>query len=110
MDLLHVKNDRVVDGQERPIRLRGTCIGGWMNMENFINGYPGDESGVRAALADVLGPGLARFFFDRWLDYFLAEGDIAFIQETGANVVRLALNYRHFERDPAPFEYDGCAS
>jgi hypothetical protein len=27
--------------QCQAIRLRGTCIGGWMNMEDFINGYPG---------------------------------------------------------------------
>jgi len=76
-----------------------------MNMENFINGYPGDEHGLRAAMAEILGPGKAQFYFDRWLDYFLAEEDVAFIKSCGANVVRLPLNYRHFERDEAPFKY-----
>ncbi len=106
MDLLQVKENQIVNRQGRPVHLKGTCIGGWMNMENFINGYPGVESGIRAALADVLGPTLAQFFFERWLDYFLAEEDIAFIKSTGANVVRLALNYRHFENDAAPFQYN----
>ncbi len=103
---LQVKGNRIVDGQGRLVQLRGTCIGGWMNMENFINGYPGVESGVRAALADVLGPARAQFFFERWLDHFLAEEDIAFIKSTGANIVRLALNYRHFENDAAPFQHN----
>ncbi len=105
MNILQVKSDQIVDAQGHPVRLRGTCVGGWMNMEHFINGYPGDEHGLRAAMAQVLGPDKARFFFDRLLDYFFAEEDVAFIKSCGANVVRLALNYRHFERDDAPFEY-----
>ena len=103
--MLQVKQNQIVDVQGKEFRLRGTCIGGWMNMENFINGYPGDEHGLRAAMAEILGPGKANFFFDRWLDYFLAEEDIAFIKSCGANVVRLPLNYRHFERDEEPFKY-----
>jgi len=103
--MLQVKGNQIVDVQGKEIRLRGTCIGGWMNMENFINGYPGDEHGLRAAMAEILGPGKANFFFDRWLDYFLGEDDIAFIKSCGANVVRLPLNYRHFEQDGEPFKY-----
>jgi endoglucanase len=103
--MLEVRKNQIVDSSGKAVRLRGTCIGGWMNMENFINGYPGAEHGVRAALAGVLGPDKAAFFFDRWLDYFLTEADIAFIRQCGANVVRLALNYRHFERDDEPFRY-----
>jgi endoglucanase len=103
--MLQVKQNLIVDQQGKEVRLRGTCIGGWMNMENFINAYPGDEHGLRAAMANILGPGKAKFFFDRWLDYFLAEEDIAFIKSSGANVVRLPLNYRHFERDNEPFKY-----
>ncbi len=103
---LQVKQNQIVNRQGQPVRLKGTCIGGWMNMENFINGYAGTESGIRAALAEVLGPSHAQFFFERWLDYFLAQEDIAFIKSTGANVVRLALNYRHFENDASPFQYD----
>ena len=103
--MLQVKQNQIVDEQGKEIRLRGTCIGGWMNMENFINGYPGDEHGLRAAMVKILGPGKTKFFFDRWLDYFLAEEDIAFIKSCGANVVRLPLNYRHFEQDEEPFKY-----
>jgi endoglucanase len=103
--MLQVKANQIIDENGQPIRLRGTCIGGWMNMENFINGYPGDEHGLRAAMSDTLGPAKAQFFFERWLDYFLAEEDIAYIKSTGANTVRLALNYRHFESDSQPFQY-----
>src|SRR5947208_942206 len=106
MDLLQVKGNQIVNAQGQPVRLRGTAIGGWMNMENFINGYAGNESGIRQAAAEILGPRKAEFLFERWLDYFLGEDDIRFIKQTGANVIRPALNYRHFESDAEPFAYD----
>ncbi|MGE5599836.1 MAG: glycoside hydrolase family 5 protein, partial [Bacteroidota bacterium] len=111
MDLLQVKDGRIVDARGGPVKLRGTCIGGWMNMENFIDGYPGTEHGIRAAMAEAVGEEKARFFFDRLLDYFLSEEDIAFLAGLGVNLVRLSLNYRHFESDTAPYEYreDGFA-
>lgn len=105
MEWLEVRDGKIIDGRGRQVALRGTCVGGWMNMENFINGYPGDENGIRTVMAQVLGPAKAEFFFDRMLDYFLDEEDIRFMKELGATVVRLPLNYRHFERDDAPFQY-----
>jgi endoglucanase len=105
MDMLRVQGGKIVDAEGNPVRLRGVCVGGWMNMEHFINGYPGAEHGLRATMARILGPEKAQFFFDRMLDYVLAREDIAFLKQCGATVVRLPLNYRHFERDDAPFEY-----
>lgn len=103
--MLQVKKNQIVDDQSHAIYLRGFCIGGWMNMEHNINGHPGDEHGVRRVMAELLGPDKMRFFFDRQLDYFFAEEDVAFIKACGANTVRLPLNYRHFEEDGEPFHY-----
>lgn len=105
MDFLQIKDGKIADGGGKALQLRGTCVGGWMNMENFINGYPGSESGIREAVAGVLGAGKAELFFGRMLDNMLGEADIRFIRECGATVVRLPLNYRHFENDRKPFEY-----
>lgn len=41
--MLMVDGGRLVAG-DRPVVLRGVGLGGWMNMENFITGYPGTES------------------------------------------------------------------
>ena len=102
---LSTSGNKIVDASGRSVQLRGVGIGGWMNLENFINGYPGAENGLRVAMAKALGKEKASFFFDRMADYFLAKEDIAFIRATGANVVRLSLNYRHFESDETPFRY-----
>jgi hypothetical protein len=103
--LLHVDGPRIVNGRHEDLRLRGFCLGGWMNMENFILGYPGHESGFRAAMARVLGEDKARFFFERFVHYFIGEDDLCFLKRSGCNVIRIPLNYRHFESDGIPFEY-----
>jgi len=34
MDMLQVRDGKIVDAQGNPVRLRGVCVGGWMNMEH----------------------------------------------------------------------------
>ncbi len=43
MDMLRVEKDKIVDCQGKPVYLRGFAVGGWMNMEHFMNGFPGAE-------------------------------------------------------------------
>ena len=102
MEMLKVKGTGIVDARGVQVRLCGFGVGGWMNSENFINGYPGFESGLRAALAEELGRSQAEFLWNRMLDHFLAEDDIRLMKELGCTVVRLPLNYRHFETDEQP--------
>src|SRR5476651_2724231 len=105
MPFLQVRGTQVVNGAGEPVRLRGVCLGGWMNMENFITGFPGNEAAQRSAIADVLGKERAQFFFERFLNYFITEDDIRFIKSWGASVIRIPFNYRHFEADDNPFTY-----
>lgn len=105
MDLLQVKNGKIVDEVENEVYLRGTCVGGWMNLEDFINAYPGTESGLRRNMSEVIGASKTDLFFSSLLENFFNESDIAFIKQTGANCIRIPLNYRHFESDDNPFEY-----
>jgi endoglucanase len=105
MDLLQVSGNQIIDSLHETVYLRGVCVGGWMNMEEFINGYPGSEHGTRMRLAEVLGLEKGEYYFDKMLDYFFSEDDIIYLKSLGATVVRLPLNYRHFEDDSQPFQY-----
>ncbi|WP_150307292.1 glycoside hydrolase family 5 protein [Planctomonas psychrotolerans] len=93
-----------VDGAGNVIRLRGVCLGGWLNMENFITGYAGTESRMRAEVRAVLGDELYEFFFDRLLTEFFGEDDAKFLGDNGFTLVRIPVNHRHIERDDRPFE------
>ncbi len=101
---LRVSGTRLVNGAGEVVRLRGVGLGGWMNMENFITGYPANEAGMRAAVRDVLGPDRAGFFFERLLSSFFGERDAELLAGIGVNCVRIPVNYRHFESDDRPME------
>jgi hypothetical protein len=102
--MLRVSGRELVNERGEAVRLRGFGLGGWMNMENFITGYPGNEEAQREAILAALGPEKYARFFDRFLTEFFGPGDAAFIHSLGLNLVRLPVNYRHFEDDMAPFE------
>ncbi len=101
---LTVRDGIVVDGSGHQVILRGYNIGGWMNMENFLTGYPGTESQHRRALRRVLGPELYGAFFEEFMAVFFDEADARYLASLGLNSVRVPFNYRHFEDDDHPFE------
>jgi endoglucanase len=102
--LLQTTGPKMTTQSGRPILLRGVGLGGWMNMENFITGYPATESLQRKALRNALGEDGYHEFFGRFLDVFFSDDDAAFLASLGLNLVRLPVNYRHFEDDMRPFE------
>jgi endoglucanase len=101
--MLQQRGMEIVDEHGQPVQLRGVGLGGWMNMENFITGFPGNEEGWRAALYNVLGESKYGLFFERFLDQFFGDDDAAYLASLGLTVVRVAVNYRHFEDDMEPF-------
>ncbi|KAF7760869.1 CAZyme family GH5 [Agaricus bisporus var. burnettii] len=102
MSQLRVSGTKIVNEAGGETVLRGAGLGGWMNMENFISGYPGCEYQIREALTDTIGQEKADLFFDKFLEYFFQEQDAKFFQSLGLNCIRIAFNYRHFEDDMNP--------
>src|SRR4051794_9874242 len=130
---LRVDGDAVVDADGVRVLLRGVGLGGWMNMENFITGYPANESAMRDAVAAVFGRGGGGRFFARRLHRFFRAAGASFLAGVGGecgggpgypralrkeapafrgglaglgvNCVRLPVNQRAFESDAAPFEW-----
>jgi aryl-phospho-beta-D-glucosidase BglC (GH1 family) len=101
--MLGIRGADIVDEQGRMILLRGVGLGGWMNMENFITGYAANEESMRAAIRQELGEEQYGLFFDRFLEYFFGDADADFLRSIGLNLVRIPINYRHFESDMQPF-------
>ncbi|MFQ1003122.1 glycoside hydrolase family 5 protein [Modestobacter sp. SSW1-42] len=102
--IIQVDGDRLVLPDGSPIVLRGVGLGGWMNMENFITGYPGTESQQRSALRKALGDEGYQRFFDRFLTDFFTDADAEHLASLGLNCVRIPFNYKHFEDDDRPGE------
>ncbi|MFC4061273.1 glycoside hydrolase family 5 protein [Planomonospora corallina] len=103
---LRVSGSQLVDSAGTPVRLRGVGLGGWLNMENFITGYPANEEGMRQAVRQAIGEERAELFFDRLLTSFFGPEDADLLASMGVNCVRIPFNYRHLESDERPFEID----
>ncbi|WP_404429257.1 glycoside hydrolase family 5 protein [Microbacterium lacus] len=103
LSFLRVHGTDLVDESGATTRMAGVGLGGWMNMENFITGYPGNEEAIRRLLRDRMGDDAYDAFFDEFLDVFLADEDAAFLASVGIDSVRIPFNYRHFEDDARPF-------
>src|SRR5215472_5210023 len=50
MEFLRTSGRDIVNSRGERVRLRGTSVGGWMNMEDFINGHTGAEHTFRALM------------------------------------------------------------
>ena len=101
---IRVDGTRLVDESGQTVLLRGVGLGGWMNMENFVTGYPGTEQGIRRQLLAAMGQETYDAFFDAFYVDFFDEADAAHLASIGMNSVRIPINYRHFEDDDRPFE------
>lgn len=102
--MLSVSGQQLVDADGLPVTLFGVGIGGWLNMENWITGFPGYEAGARDAVGNVLGPELRDFFFERFIEHFFTAEDAAYLAGLGINMIRLPFSYKYLESDDAPFE------
>lgn len=101
---IRVAGAHLVDEHDRVVRLTGVGLGGWMNMENFITGYPGNEENIRRVMLDRMGAAAYDAFFEQFYRDFFDEPDAAYLASLGMNSVRIPLNYRHFEDDARPFQ------
>ena len=100
--LLVVKGGKLVDGNGELVRLRGFGLGGMLHMENFIDGYPGNEEAFREVLLKALGQKKYDLFFDTFYRNYFTEADARYIASLGLNLVRIPVNYRLFEDDMNP--------
>ncbi len=98
MDFLTLKKGKIIQASSgRPVHLRGLAVGGWLNTENFINGYAGNHTSWVRALREELGPERAEAFLEALLENFLTEEDVAYLRSLGANVIRLPFHWSYAE-------------
>ena len=99
---LKVSGNQIVNQKGDTIYLRGFGLGGMLHMENFIDGYPGNEEAMREGLKKVMGERKYNLYFDTFLKSYFTEPDAVYIQSLGLNLVRIPINYHHFEDDMNP--------
>ncbi len=99
---LRVAGQHIVTQADEPVLLRGVGVGGWLNMENFITGYPSTESLQRAAMRQAMGEEAYQAFFRQFTESFFGDADARYLASLGANCVRVPVNYRLLADDAEP--------
>jgi endoglucanase len=99
--ILRASGRQVLEG-DRPVRLRGVNLGGWMLIEDYMIGLPWTEWKIREQFRRVLGDAVADAFFGAWAESYVTDADVAYLARQGFTFVRLPFNYRQFESDLAP--------
>ncbi|KAL3453405.1 putative glucanase [Aspergillus insuetus] len=99
---LRVTGNQIADENGTVVLLRGASLGGVLNMENFVNGYPGSESFARAAMLKAMGAEHYEYFFKRFFHHFFTDKDVEYLKSLGINSLRIPFGYKHFEDDMNP--------
>ncbi|KAF1949810.1 glycoside hydrolase [Byssothecium circinans] len=92
---LKVKGATIVDQNDNVVRLFGASLGGMLNMENFMNGFPATESSTRTAMLEVMGKENYEFLFERIIHHFFTVHDVQLLQSLGINSER---GFKHLDR------------
>ena len=97
MSFVRARGTEIVDGNGRPLLLRGVGLGNWLLPEGYMwkfgDGLASPRQ-IEARIERLIGAEAAADFWKRFRDVFLAEEDIARIAELGFDHVRLPINSR----------------
>jgi len=92
---LRAEGTRIVDGDGRPVLLRGMGLGGWMLKEGYMLELPqfGTQRVMHARIAELIGAHKADAFEQAWLDHHTTKADIDAMAAWGFNSIRLPMHY-----------------
>jgi aryl-phospho-beta-D-glucosidase BglC (GH1 family) len=91
---LHADGTRIVDGDDKPVLLRGMGLGGWMIQEGYMLHLGQHQQHIiRRDIATIVGPDKAAAFYRAWLDNFITKADVDAMAGWGFNSIRLPIHY-----------------
>lgn len=96
-----IKGENLMDANGKKLYIVGTNLGNWLNPEGYMFDFKKTncEWMINDMVCELAGPDFAREFWQAFKDNYIAEADIAYIKQTGANTIRLPFNYKLFTRE-----------
>jgi endoglucanase len=101
---VHTSGANVVDGDGKPLMLRGTNIGNWLEPEGYMfhfDGGPQSPSEIEALTEELIGPQKSEAFWKQWRETYITQADIDRIHAMGFNSVRVPFHWKFFDADDA---------
>lgn len=96
-----VRGTSLVEPSGKPLFIRGTNLGNWLNPEGYMFGFTRANAPwmIEQTLDELVGPDEAADFWRAFKDRYVTVDDIRFIASQGANTIRLPFNYKLFTDD-----------
>jgi endoglucanase len=101
----HTQGKEIVDGNGKPLLLRGINLGNWLVPEGYMwhlnEGGPESAREIEALVTELIGPQRALEFWHTYRENYITQADIHLIKQCGFNSIRVPLHYKFFETDDA---------
>ena len=99
-EFVHTSGTNLVDGQGKPLMLRGTNLGNWFEVEGYMF-HLGDTAQspreIEELSYELIGPEKADAFWKQWRETYITEADINRIKAMGFNSVRVPIHWKFFD-------------
>ncbi|MDA3930065.1 MAG: cellulase family glycosylhydrolase [Prolixibacteraceae bacterium] len=106
---LHTEGTKIVDAQNKEVRLRGMGLGGWMLQEGYMletTRFAGSQHKIKTTIENLVGTNAMEDFYSNWLANYCTKTDIDSMAAWGFNSIRLPMHYNLFtlpiEDEPYP--------
>ena len=101
---VHTSGPDLVDGQGKPLILRGTNLGNWFEPEGYMF-HLGDTAQspreIEELSYELIGPEKADAFWKQWRETYITAADIDRIKAMGFNSVRVPIHWKFFDSENA---------
>src|SRR5215469_7142039 len=101
---VHARGAVLVDGQGKPLMLRGINLGNWFEPEGYMfhfDGGPQSPREIEDLTTELIGPEKAAAFWKQWRETYITEADIDRLKAMGFNSVRVPIHWKFFDGDDA---------
>jgi endoglucanase len=106
---LHTRNQRIVY-RNKPVRLRGVNLGGWLMMEGYFMHSRNEAVQIfKKEFRKKLGPKALKEFEKKFRNSFVQQKDIKNISQMGFNCLRVPFHHRLIEHKPYRYDLKGVA-
>jgi len=101
---VHTSGVNLVDGDGKPLMLRGTNLGNWFEPEGYMFHFedgPQSPHEIEELANELIGPENAAAFWHQWREDYITEGDIDRLKSEGFNSIRVPIHWKFFDSEDA---------
>jgi endoglucanase len=101
---VHTKGADLVDESGKPLMLRGTNLGNWLEPEGYmfhLGGSAQSPGEIDRLSQELIGPTNADAFWKSWRQQYITQADIHRLAAMGFNSVRVPMHWKLFDSDDA---------